>query len=514
MTSVANKNEFYNSLSPTGKRIIAALIQSAPTMEREFPFVLSSLQHTAGCSKLSVLRTIPKGERAGLFERKSHEAGRRHGSILTLNKERCERFLKLHTEEYGQSPVTKDERYQEHGVTNADRYPDTIGNSHDRKDRDAFQSLNLEDNADLLFSRLSDQGKRVFGIISGLADHAENDEIPLVIQSVAREAFCSEVTARRVIKQGHENGFYTKSLHERGPRFGIILKLNAKPMKRMKELLQAFPVQADTENACKADRYQSGVIKHDRYIDRNDTDLDTKRDRYPFSAIADHVKQAVTPCNSRADSNSESQSETNGDRYQDLLLLDRQKRNLSGFKENELWARRLLSLSADDFEILWPRLHAEKFGPNQIRQIVQHRLPVDESVADIENSLHAVEWELEHDTFPEAHKGPCNYLFATLKSKGTWRKPVGFQTPNEQILANMEKEKTVIRKIEKLEKQQTKEAKLAGQDEKFEKWLAAQTPEELTQIDGRCCPTPPKTDQSKRTWRKFYWNKNINRKAA
>lgn len=511
MTSVANKNDFYNSLSPTGKRIIAALIQSAPTMDRPFSFVLSSLQHTAKCSKLSVLRTIPKGEQAGLFERKNHKAGRRHGSIITLNKERCERFLELHTKEYGQSPVTNDVTKVD---TNADWYTRTIGNTPDRSGQSAAHSLNLENKVDQLFSRLSDQGKRVFGIISGLAEHTDKNEISLVIQSVAREAFCSEVTARRVTKLGHENGLYSKRQHERGPRFGIILKLNAKPMKRMKELLQAFPVQADTKSVCKVDRYQSAVTKHDRYIDHNVTDLDTKRERYPLSAIAEHVKQAVNRCDSRDDNNSASHPETNGDRYQVHPLLDRQIKNLSGFEENELWARRLLALSADDFEVLWPRLHAEKFGPDQIRQIVQHRLSVGESVADIENSLHAVEWELKHDTFPKARKGPCNYLFATLKSKGTWRKPVGFLTPNEQILANMEKEKAVIRKIDKLKKQQAKEAKQSVQDEKFEKWVAAQTPEELNEIDGRCCPSPPKTDQSKRTWRKAYWNKFIIGKAA
>ncbi|GKT37514.1 hypothetical protein ADUPG1_003452, partial [Aduncisulcus paluster] len=87
------------------------------------------------------------------------------------------------------------------------------------------------------------QGKRVFGVISSVADHTEQDEISLVIQSIARDAACSEITARRVIKHGHEAGIYTKRTHERGPRFGIILKLNASPMERMKKLLQTFPAQ-------------------------------------------------------------------------------------------------------------------------------------------------------------------------------------------------------------------------------------------------------------------------------
>ncbi|GKT31328.1 hypothetical protein ADUPG1_001974, partial [Aduncisulcus paluster] len=123
------------------------------------------------------MRTIPKGEEAGLFNRVDHESGRRHGSIITLYKERCDFFLSLYKQEYGLLLDTDHDRYQTQGVTNADRHT---------------------------FSRLSDQGKRVFGVISSVADHTEQDEISLVIQSIARDAACSEITARRVIKHGHE----------------------------------------------------------------------------------------------------------------------------------------------------------------------------------------------------------------------------------------------------------------------------------------------------------------------
>ncbi|MFW5498414.1 MULTISPECIES: hypothetical protein [unclassified Maridesulfovibrio] len=501
---------FYNRLSVTGKRILAALIQAAPTMDEPFPFVISSLQHSIKCSKLSVLRSLPKGEKAGLFLREDHEAGRRHGSIITLYKERCEFFLSLYKQEYGLLLDTDHDRYQVQGVTNADRYQINFDNRSVQKAETA-QSLNLADNTDTLFSRLSDQGKRVFGIISSIADQTEQDEISLVIQSIARDADCSEVTARRVIKQGHEAGIYTKRTHERGPRFGIILKLNSDPMGRMKELLQAFPVQ-DVTNA---DRYQHGVTEHDRYHDRNDTDLDTKHDRYPVTNAILAAKQAVKPCQSKAEGNSAQQPDTNADRYQNPVLLDRQIKSLSGSEENEeeRWARRLLSISTDEFQILWPRLHEERFGPDQIRQIIQHRLSFNETILDIENSLHAAEWELEYDTFPEARKGPCNYLFATLNSKGTWRRPVGFLTPNEQALANAKKEKAVIRELQELDKKKSKEAEQAARDEKFEAWLSEQTPEELQEIDA-LCSMPISTEATKRSWRKSYWTKNINRDAA
>ncbi len=337
---------FYNRISVTGKRILAALIQAAPTMNEPFTYVVTKLQFPARCSKLSVLRTIPRGEEAGLFSRVDHESGRRHGSIITLYKERCEFFLSLYKQEYG--------------------------------------------------------------------------------------------------------------------------------------LL-----------------------------------LDTKHDRYPVTNAVLAAKQAVKPYQSKAEGNSVPQPDTNADRYKNPVLLDRQIKNLSGSEENEeeRWARRLLSISTDEFQILWPRLHDERFGPDQIRQIIQHRLSFNETILDIENSLHAAEWELEHETFPEARKGHCNYLFATLKNKGTWRRPVGFLTPNEQALANAKKEKAIIRELQELDKKKSKEADMAARDEKFEVWLAEQTPEELQEID-ELCSMPISTEATKRSWRKSYWNKNINRNAT
>lgn len=54
---------FYNRLSVTGRRILAALMQSAPVMDKPFPFVITRLQHGAMCSRLSVLRTVPRERR-------------------------------------------------------------------------------------------------------------------------------------------------------------------------------------------------------------------------------------------------------------------------------------------------------------------------------------------------------------------------------------------------------------------------------------------------------------------
>ncbi|SMF44428.1 hypothetical protein [Desulfovibrio gilichinskyi] len=505
---------FYNTLSGTGRRILAALIKSAPAMDEPYSLVISSLQHTAKCSKLSVLRTIPKGEKAGLFNREINHSGRRHGSVIILYKERCEYFISLFKHEYGLLTDTNHDWYQSPNVTNADRYQTDFGNRQSQSsiiNTAAQAMLNSSDKADALFSRLSDQGKRVFGIICSCSKQAAQNEISLVIQSIAREAACSEVTVRRVIKHGHDTGIYSKNIHNRGPRFGIILQLNHEPFARIQELLKAFPPQPDTN----ADRYQASVTTGDWYHDRNDTDLDTKGDRYHVTNAGSCSKQPVIPCLSSFNTNSKNSFDTKGDRYQDTLLLDRQIKNLSNSEESEeeRWARRLLSISTDDFQILWPRLYEKRFGPDQIRQIVEHRLSFGETILDIEESLHAARWELENGTFPEARKGICNYLFATLRSKGTWRRPTGFLTPNEQALANAKKADKTRAELKNIEKQKMEKAEQDLQNQDFESWLNSLSDFEIESIDSKC-HLNLNSETAKRGWRKTYWTKNIQKDAA
>lgn len=343
-------NKFYRSLSYTAKNIIAVLIQSAPTMEKPFPIVISKLQHAAGCSKASVLRHIPKGEQAGLYERKNHDAGRKHGSIVTLNKELCKRFLELHSQEYDQAANTKNESYSILFNGNRDQ---------------SIQALDLENKTDLFFSSLSNTEKRVFTVISKLAEVTPSGKVHFIIKDLTEQKSCSEVTARRTVKRGQESGLYAKRLHERGPRFGVILKLNTKPMDRMKELLQAFPARND--------QYQSDITEHDRIHEQNETDHATRLDRNHFNSEPAQAKQPLNLCQSRNNSKLPPHYETPKDRYHEHLILDRQIENLSNAEE-KLSARRLLEISAEDFEIHWPRLHEHKFGPNQIRQIVSHRV--------------------------------------------------------------------------------------------------------------------------------------------
>ncbi|WP_031480054.1 helix-turn-helix domain-containing protein [Maridesulfovibrio frigidus] len=502
---------FYNALSGTGRRILAALIQSAPAMDAPYSIVISSLQYAAKCSKLSVLRSLPKGENAGLFHREINSSGRRHGTIVTLYKERCEFFISLFKHEYGLLADTDHDWYQKENVTKGDRYQTVIGNKVDQIVKNQSLCISTSDKTDALFNRLSDQGKRVFGIICSHSVEAKQDEVSLVIQAIARKAACSEVTARRVIKHGHDAGIYSKRIHERGPRFGIILQLNNEPITRIQDLLKSYPPHFDTN----ADRYQTGVTNHDRYHDRNDTDLDTKGDRYHVTNADSLAKQHVNPCQPRADENQGRSFNTNTDRYQNPPFLDRQIKSLSSSEESEeeKWTRRLLSISRDDFQVLWPSLHNKRFGPDQIRQIVEHRLSFGETILDIEESLHAAHWELENETFPETRKGVCNYLFATLKSKGTWRRPVGFLTPNEQALANAKKADKTRTELKNIETQKIEKAEQDLQNHDFENWLNSLDNSEIESIDSKC-HLNLNSDTAKRGWRKTYWAKNIQEAAA
>lgn len=500
-------NNYYKSLSQSGRRVIALLISHAPHMDRPYPCVLSALRKSADCCKITVLRNVAKAESAGLLERETGGTGSRYGSLITLDSTTCAVFMELYENEYG--PVTVPDRYQGN-VTAADRYQARTPEKSTGTGFNALSGLDLSNPVDELFMRLSDQGKRVLAHICSIFNDSEESPIPLFIQQCADRAGCSEVTARRTIRNSHHAGIFDKSTHERGPRYGLMLTPDPEAVKRVQRLLSALPPAAATEAVTKADRYHQPVTGPDRNHDRIDTDQHTYPDRY---AVTNADRMEAQPASTCSPGNYPAQSApgvTGPDRYQQPPILDREIKYLSNAREDpeeEQRARRLLSFSTDDFHILWPGLHREGFGPDQISQIVKHRLSFDETILDIENSLYAAEYELERESFPKARKGVCNYLFATLKNKGCWRRPQGFLTPNEQALANAEKERETLRKLKDLEHKKEKRAEQDKQDEKFEAWLAGLSDEEITRIDESCA-LPMSTDVAKRSWRKRWWMRN------
>ena len=498
---------FIAALSPSGRRVIANLISRAPHMDRPFPCVVSQLRRCADCCKLTVLRNLTKAEKAGLMHRETSASGHRYGSMITLHASRCTEFMELYENEHG--PVTEHDCNQ-YAPTEADRYQHRMGSSPHNETIHAFSQLDISCPVDELFMRLSDQGKRVLSVLSSIYNDNGGERIHLFVQHTARQACCSEVTARRVLRNAQKAGIFKKDTHQRGPRYGVLITPDHDNFKRLNRLLTALPPEPVTEAVTRAARYQHPVTGHDRKHECHVTDPHTAAARY---AVTDAQHMKKTP--ERPDFTgyaADHPAGTHGapDRYQQAAILDREIKILSNAREEpeeDRCARRLLAISADYFQVLWPRLHRESFGPDQIRQIVQHRFSFDETVLDIENSLHAAEYELEQETFPKARKGICNYLFATLKNKGCWRRPPGFKTPGEQALANAEKELNTVQKLKELEKKKEKQAEQDQQDRKFETWLGGLTEKEIAEIDEGCA-LPMTTDVAKRSWRKRWWIRN------
>lgn len=476
-------SRFYSSLSPIGRRVIGILLQQLGTLDSPVNVVLASLGRRVGCSKISVLRHLAKGEEMGMFSRAVNSAGRRHGTLVTPHKERCSTFLKLFHADYGLLGDTNADRYQARGDTKHDRYPDTNG--------DRYANAASAPGSTCGFSAAA---RRVLGAVVLLSDGA--DEYDLTLGSVAARAMCSEITARRTLNRGAESGLFRKSVHPRGPRFGLRIRFDSQGRERLSTV-------ADTN----LDRYTSD---HDTnrvwYHDQVDTDPDTSRDRYQDTKADRYPENGRNPRSSCVSPHNEGQGDTKADRYQPAPLLDRQI-NLS------VWGRRLLELTRDDFEVSWPQLLENGFGPDQVRQIVQFRDELGQPLDDILGSLHSAQWQLANGHFPENRKGPANYLFATLKNSGTFCRHEQYVSPEQQALNNarkaLEAEKAAA--AARTEIEELKQRQLDG--EAFDEWHDNLTEGERATIDA-AAPVRLPSESSRIRWRRSYWSKLQEKGAA
>jgi DNA-binding MarR family transcriptional regulator len=477
---------FYGRLSAQGRHVLARLISSAPAADTScgtsrFRIVVSSLARMAGCSRLSVLRNLPKGEKAGLFQRETDSRGPRHGSIVTLFLERCELFLTLYRRQYallpGGTPDTSHERYQS----------PVIG-------------IRQDDPIAALASNLSEPAFRLFRELFRLPSAQGN--LTLSVQALARTVGASQTTARRSLKRGQAVGLFTRSSHPRGPRHGTVLELHPEPCRRFQQLMSEWNSKATCSPDTSHERSQARPV--------------TGPDRYQGQGVTNHERyeeNAKTHCNQRDFRESIPSSDTNGDRYQ-LPLLDRKNKNLSilpeDIQEDDLEqrvARHLTGISLDEFQIVWPRLEAGGFGPAQVRQIVRHRLELGRTVRDLENSLHAVEFELTNGTFPETRKGVCNYVFGTLKLGGTWRRPQGFEAPEDRALRLAQEAEEKRLELERIQNDAKREKQRESLENSFESWLETLTEEERDRIASQA-PVHVSSEMARRQWFKSYWRRS------
>lgn len=495
---------FYGRLSAQGRHVLARLISSAPAADTScgtsrFRIVVSSLARMAGCSRLSVLRNLPKGEKAGLFQRETDSRGPRHGSIVTLFLERCELFLTLYRRQYallpGGAPDTNGEQYHVPGDTSHERYQSpVIGNRQD-------------DPIAALASNLSEPAFRLFRELFRLPSAQGN--LTLSVQALARTVGASQTTARRSLKRGQAVGLFTRSSHPRGPRHGTVLELHPEPCRRFQQLMSKLPPDAACSPDTSHERYQSRpVTSPDRYQGQGVTN----HGRYPDTNGERHDEKTKTHCNQRDFRESFPLSDTNQERYQ-FPLLDRKNKNLSilpeDIQEDDLEqrvARHLTGISLDEFQIVWPRLEAGGFGPAQVRQIVRHRLELGRTVRDLENSLHAVEFELTNGTFPETRKGVCNYVFGTLKLGGTWRRPAGFEAPEDRALRLAQEAEEKRLELEQIQDDSKKKKQKESLENAFESWLENLSAEERDKIASQA-PVHVSSDMARRQWFKSYWRR-------
>jgi DNA-binding MarR family transcriptional regulator len=505
----------YNAFSPVARRVIAALLRMAPDEEEPFNVVLSSLSKQLGCSRISVLRAVPKGEKAGLYTRKVNDRGPRYGTQIMVFAKCRELFLDLFCQDYGL-------------IEEADNDTDHIGingTSVDRYHCPVFiPTLEVNNPADLFFSRCSVQGRMLLQqVFSGEID---TDHIGINMQQKAKEAGCSEVTARRVINNGAKAGLYDKKLHPHGPRYGVVLTLNKDLCSRLKNLLDAAPVTiTDRVKDTIGDRYLTDpdtnhVTYPDRYHSDHDTYQDTNQVRYHDTDQVRYQNQPQKAESMRIPAKMDTGQDTDHVRYQNRSL-DRQIKTLSILNSENLppdqlrHARRILDITDQEIEVLWPELSRCHFGTDQLRQIVKYRLEFELPLDDIIGSLHAAHWDLEHDSFPQANKGVLNYLFATLKAKGTFRRPAGYRSPEELALDNARRELRAAQELEMLRRAgctlpsapgaDGQDEQNSAKDDAFSLWEEALSDEERTDVLEKC--QFPKMPEER--WLKTYWMTNV-----
>lgn len=488
---------FYQKLSPVGRRVIGTLLGALPSLEGPSALVVSTLSRRAKCSKLSILRHIARGESENLYTRSINSAGRRHGSIFVPHKGRCESFLQLFKADYGLLYDTKPDQYTD---TKGDRYQiatDTNGDQYGSAANPTLARHDLASAAGRFLHTLSPEGQSLARVL--VKERGDNEEISIIISSLARKASCSEITARRMITRGSKAGLFEKINHPQGPRYGVILRIPETSWASLKDVADTKP---DQYTVTKGDQYHCDpVTKPDRYHDHNDTNQDTKHDRYPVTKPDQYPHQEQNHYLPTVYKESSDQPDTKGDRYQ-TRTLDRQIKNLS------IWGERLLSLTRDDFSVLWPNLLRKGFGPSQIRQIVEFRDPVDLPLDDIMGALHSAEWELENNLFPETRKSAADYLFSTLKSKGTFRRSAGYVSPEERALQNAKKELKAKQEHEAIQQELTKQSSEKQEKDAFEKWHAKLSDEELQQVEKQS-PMPLRNNSSRQIWHRVYWRKHV-----
>jgi hypothetical protein len=161
--------------------------------------------------------------------------------------------------------------------------------------------------------------------------------------------------------------------------------------------------------------------------------------RYTF--LADPCPH-IRPCSPGMESGMDSETKSAAQSGRNAALSSSRKidrENLSIFSEgteNQKAARSLESLTEDDIAFHWPHLAKAGFGTCQIRQIAERPAQVNISVEKVIQGLSHAEWELETGNMRDKSlaqvTSPLDWVFRSLSTKGYYRKPKGYISPQEQ----------------------------------------------------------------------------------
>lgn len=159
-----------------------------------------------------------------------------------------------------------------------------------------------------------------------------------------------------------------------------------------------------------------------------------------------------------------------------LKEIDRKNLTISS-KGSQRYAALLEALSEEDIAFHWPELSRAGFGTVQIRQIMERRAQVDESLEHIMQGLTYAEWELARQCMT-THKGesvsnPLNWVFKILATQGYYPRPQSYISPAEQV--DRDQALTTRRETEAYEARLEAEA---------DAWVVSLTPDARKEILG------------------------------
>ena len=161
------------------------------------------------------------------------------------------------------------------------------------------------------------------------------------------------------------------------------------------------------------------------------------------------------------------------------ILEEKIERNILSIssEKSQRYGALLESLSEEDVAFHWPELARVGFGTVQIRQIMQRRAQVGETLEHIMQGLTYAEWELSRQCMT-SHKGepvstPLHWVFKILAAQGYYPRPKAYISPAEQ--ADRDRELTT---------RQEKEAREALLLAESEAWAANLTPDERQAVLG------------------------------